>query len=200
MPMIKRTRPWVVSSPNVADLGLSLKDLGRLVHKEDGHGVSAQYLHDIERTAARRRRTCSRAGPRARRRRPLPRRGRRPVPDRSDALPQRAARLRPRGRRAVRPRPRHRLLRLGASGSATSSLPARGPGGRLRRAPAELGSGERHGAAPGPSRFCGNSRAVREGREPMATATVAANPLREGLLEQRCPSPARWSSSAPPAT
>src|SRR5438045_1920550 len=30
-------------------LGLSLKDLGRLVHKEDGHGVSAQYLHDIER-------------------------------------------------------------------------------------------------------------------------------------------------------
>jgi transcriptional regulator with XRE-family HTH domain len=32
-----------------AELGLSLKDLGRLVHKEDGHGVSAQYLHDIER-------------------------------------------------------------------------------------------------------------------------------------------------------
>jgi transcriptional regulator with XRE-family HTH domain len=32
-----------------AGLGLSLKDLGRLVHKEDGHGVSAQYLHDIER-------------------------------------------------------------------------------------------------------------------------------------------------------
>ena len=32
-----------------AALGLSLKDLGRLVHKEDGHGVSAQYLHDIER-------------------------------------------------------------------------------------------------------------------------------------------------------
>jgi len=32
-----------------ATLGLSLKDLGRLVHKEDGHGVSAQYLHDIER-------------------------------------------------------------------------------------------------------------------------------------------------------
>lgn len=30
-------------------LGLSLKDLGRLVRKEDGHGVSAQYLHDIER-------------------------------------------------------------------------------------------------------------------------------------------------------
>ena len=30
-------------------LGLSLKDLGRIVHKEDGHGVSAQYLHDIER-------------------------------------------------------------------------------------------------------------------------------------------------------
>src|SRR3954470_8680626 len=30
-------------------LGLSLKDLGRQVHKEDGHGVSAQYLHDIER-------------------------------------------------------------------------------------------------------------------------------------------------------
>ena len=30
-------------------LKLSLKDLGRLVHKEDGHGVSAQYLHDIER-------------------------------------------------------------------------------------------------------------------------------------------------------
>ena len=32
-----------------ANLGLSLKDLGRLVHKEDGRGVSAQYLHDIER-------------------------------------------------------------------------------------------------------------------------------------------------------
>ena len=32
-----------------AGLSLSLKDLGRLVHKEDGHGVSAQYLHDIER-------------------------------------------------------------------------------------------------------------------------------------------------------
>jgi transcriptional regulator with XRE-family HTH domain len=32
-----------------ASLGLSLKDLGRIVHKEDGHGVSAQYLHDIER-------------------------------------------------------------------------------------------------------------------------------------------------------
>lgn len=32
-----------------ANLGLSLKDLGRIVHKEDGHGVSAQYLHDIER-------------------------------------------------------------------------------------------------------------------------------------------------------
>ena len=30
-------------------LGLSLKDLGRIVHKEDGHGISAQYLHDIER-------------------------------------------------------------------------------------------------------------------------------------------------------
>ncbi len=30
-------------------LGLSLKDLGRLVHKEDGHGVSSQYIHDIER-------------------------------------------------------------------------------------------------------------------------------------------------------
>ena len=32
-----------------AALGLSLKDLGRQVRKEDGHGVSAQYLHDIER-------------------------------------------------------------------------------------------------------------------------------------------------------
>ncbi len=32
-----------------SSLSLSLKDLGRLVHKEDGHGVSAQYLHDIER-------------------------------------------------------------------------------------------------------------------------------------------------------
>lgn len=32
-----------------ATLALSLKDLGRIVHKEDGHGVSAQYLHDIER-------------------------------------------------------------------------------------------------------------------------------------------------------
>jgi transcriptional regulator with XRE-family HTH domain len=32
-----------------ASLGLSLKDLGRLVQKEDGRGVSAQYLHDIER-------------------------------------------------------------------------------------------------------------------------------------------------------
>jgi transcriptional regulator with XRE-family HTH domain len=32
-----------------AALALSLKDLGRIVHKEDGHGVSAQYLHDIER-------------------------------------------------------------------------------------------------------------------------------------------------------
>lgn len=30
-------------------LGLSLKDLGRMVHKEDGHGISSQYLHDIER-------------------------------------------------------------------------------------------------------------------------------------------------------
>lgn len=29
--------------------GFSLKDLGRLVRKEDGQGVSAQYLHDIER-------------------------------------------------------------------------------------------------------------------------------------------------------
>lgn len=29
-------------------LGLSLKDLGRMVHKEDGHGVSSQYIHDIE--------------------------------------------------------------------------------------------------------------------------------------------------------
>ncbi|MEK7706240.1 MAG: helix-turn-helix transcriptional regulator [Myxococcota bacterium] len=32
-----------------AALGLSLKELGSLVHKEDGHGVSAQYLHDIGR-------------------------------------------------------------------------------------------------------------------------------------------------------
>ena len=32
-----------------ARLQLSLKDLGRLVHKESGDGVSAQYLHDIER-------------------------------------------------------------------------------------------------------------------------------------------------------
>lgn len=30
-------------------LGLSLKELGQKVHKEDGKGVSAQYLHDIER-------------------------------------------------------------------------------------------------------------------------------------------------------
>jgi transcriptional regulator with XRE-family HTH domain len=32
-----------------ARLQLSLKDLGRLVRKESGEGVSAQYLHDIER-------------------------------------------------------------------------------------------------------------------------------------------------------
>ena len=32
-----------------AALALSLKDLGRLVQKEDGSGISAQYLHDIER-------------------------------------------------------------------------------------------------------------------------------------------------------
>ena len=32
-----------------ARLQLSLKDLGRLVRKESGDGVSAQYLHDIER-------------------------------------------------------------------------------------------------------------------------------------------------------
>lgn len=32
-----------------AKLQLSLKDLGRLVRKESGSGVSAQYLHDIER-------------------------------------------------------------------------------------------------------------------------------------------------------
>lgn len=32
-----------------AALHLSLKDLGRLVRKEGGTGVSAQYLHDIER-------------------------------------------------------------------------------------------------------------------------------------------------------
>ena len=32
-----------------AALQLSLKDLGRLVRKESGDGVSAQYLHDIER-------------------------------------------------------------------------------------------------------------------------------------------------------
>lgn len=30
-------------------LGLSLKDLGRLVYKEDSTGVSARYIHDIER-------------------------------------------------------------------------------------------------------------------------------------------------------
>jgi transcriptional regulator with XRE-family HTH domain len=30
-------------------LGLSLKDLGRMVRREEGRGVSAQYLHDIER-------------------------------------------------------------------------------------------------------------------------------------------------------
>ena len=31
-----------------AALGLSLKDLARLSHKEDGHSISAQYLHDVE--------------------------------------------------------------------------------------------------------------------------------------------------------
>lgn len=29
-------------------MGLSLKDLGQQVRKEDGQGISAQYLHDIE--------------------------------------------------------------------------------------------------------------------------------------------------------
>lgn len=29
-------------------LGLSLKELGQQVQKEGGHGISAQYLHDIE--------------------------------------------------------------------------------------------------------------------------------------------------------
>lgn len=30
-------------------LGLTLRDAAQLVHKEDGHGISSQYLHDIER-------------------------------------------------------------------------------------------------------------------------------------------------------
>jgi transcriptional regulator with XRE-family HTH domain len=49
MPMINEPSLGRVIAERRAHLALSLKDLGRLVHKEDGRGVSAQYLHDIER-------------------------------------------------------------------------------------------------------------------------------------------------------
>ena|SRR5438105_11358883 len=38
-----------VVSEHRLKLGLSLKDLSRLVHKGDGYCVSSQYIHDIER-------------------------------------------------------------------------------------------------------------------------------------------------------
>lgn len=47
--MINPTTLGQVIASRRGALGFSLKDLGRLVRKEDGHGVSAQYLHDIER-------------------------------------------------------------------------------------------------------------------------------------------------------
>jgi transcriptional regulator with XRE-family HTH domain len=46
--MSDRTLGKIIAQRRAA-MGLSLKELGHLVHKEDGVGISAQYLHDIER-------------------------------------------------------------------------------------------------------------------------------------------------------